>query len=65
LTNIFSTYFRVETADSANRKLLTIEWKNNMSKMTNPDISVYQGSDYTKITFKPDFTKFGIDGLSS
>lgn len=35
-----------------------------MSKMTNPQISVYQGNDYTKITFKPDFSKFGIDSLS-
>jgi DNA topoisomerase-2 len=35
-----------------------------MSKMSNPQISVYQGNDYTKITFKPDFQKFGIDGLT-
>jgi DNA topoisomerase-2 len=33
LANIFSSYFYVETADSANRKLMTIEWRDNMSKM--------------------------------
>lgn len=55
LTNIFSQYFCVETADSANRKLLTIEWTDNMSKMKGPETVVYQGKDYTKVTFKPDY----------
>lgn len=35
-----------------------------MSKMTTPQTMVYQGKDYTKITFRPDFEKFGIQGLS-
>lgn len=65
MTNIFSTYFSVETADSANRKLLTIEWRKNMSQMAGPDISVYQGNDYTKITFRPDYARFGVEGLSA
>lgn len=64
LANIFSTYFCVETADNTNRKLLTIEWTNNMTKMSAPQSMVYQGKDYTKITFKPDFAKFGISGLN-
>lgn len=36
-----------------------------MSKMTTPQTMVYQGKDYTKITFRPDFEKFGIQGLSA
>jgi len=36
-----------------------------MSKMTVPQTVVYNGKDYTKIVFKPDFTKFGISGLSA
>lgn len=65
LANIFSSYFCVETADSANRKLLTIQWRNNMSKMTNPSTVVYQGKDYTKVSFIPDFSKFGISNLTT
>lgn len=36
-----------------------------MSKMTTPQTAVYQGKDYTKISFIPDFSKFGIPGLTS
>jgi|JI10StandDraft_1071094.scaffolds.fasta_scaffold444950_1 DNA topoisomerase-2 len=36
-----------------------------MSKMSNPETTVYQGKDYTKIIFKPDFSKFGIQNLTS
>lgn len=36
-----------------------------MSKMTNPSTAVYQGKDYTKISFIPDFSKFGIANLTS
>jgi DNA topoisomerase-2 len=64
LANIFSSYFYVETGDSTNRKLLTIEWTDNMSKMTNPQVMVYGGKDYTKVGFRPDFGKFGVSGLS-
>jgi DNA topoisomerase-2 len=64
LTNIFSSYFRIETADSDSRKLLTIEWRDNMSKMSIPETMVYNGNNYTKVTFKPDYQKFGVAGLS-
>ncbi len=55
LANIFSKYFYVETGDSHSKKLLKIEWKNNMSQMTDPEIVPYSGKDYTKIVFTPDY----------
>ena len=30
LTNLFSKKFKVECADSKNKKKITIQWKNNM-----------------------------------
>lgn len=36
-----------------------------MSKMTNPTTVVYQGKDYTKVSFIPDFSKFGISSLTT
>lgn len=35
-----------------------------MSKMKTPETVVYQGKDYTRITFKPDYSKFGIQNLT-
>lgn len=35
-----------------------------MTKMSIPQTMVYNGKDYTKITFKPDFTKFGVSCLT-
>lgn len=59
LTNIFSTYFKVETVDR-NRKLkYTQEYEKNMDIKKEPIIEKYTKEPYTKITFKPDLEKFG------
>lgn len=61
LCNIYSTEFILETADSNHKYKQT--WKDNMSKMGNAQITINTGKDYTKITFKPDFKRFGMDGM--
>lgn len=66
LCNIFSTQFIVETADTRTGKKFRQVFRNNMSQKDEPEISHYpkSGSEYTKITFKPDFAKFGMpDGM--
>jgi len=35
-----------------------------MSEMTPPDITPYDGKDYTKVTFIPDYEKFGLKNLT-
>lgn len=55
--NIFSKEFKVETADGKNRFIQV--YKNNLSKKGKPEISI-TGSHYTKITYIPDFEKFGM-----
>jgi len=63
LCNIFSTRFILETQDSKSGQKYVQTWHNNMSKMDKAKITAAKGSDYTKITFYPDFKKFGMDGM--
>ena len=61
LTAIFSQYFTVETAKDGKKYTQTFE--KNLSKINKPKISTCN-SEYTKITFKPDFEKFGTTGIT-
>jgi DNA gyrase/topoisomerase IV subunit B len=63
LCNIFSTEFILETADSKSKKKYAQAWTSNMSKMDKAKISDNKGDDFTKITFAPDFKKFGMSGM--
>jgi len=63
LANIFSTKFIVETADSASGLKYKQVFENNMSVKGTPSISKHSGSDYTCITFFPDFKRFKMDKL--
>lgn len=64
LCNIFSTEFVVETADQNTGQMYKQTWTNNMSKVSAPKITKVKGKkDFTKITFKPDLAKFGMDSL--
>jgi len=61
LTNIFSTSFRIQTADG--KKSFDQTFMNGMSEKTEPKI---KNSDkhYTEITYVPDYKFFGMSGLS-
>lgn len=63
LTNIYSTEFTLETVDSKSKQRYRQTWRNNMSVMEKARIDKVKGDDYTKITFKPDFKKFGMDEM--
>lgn len=63
LCNIFSTEFTVETADSRSKQKYRQTWTDNMGKMGKAKITSNKSDDYTKVTFKPDFSKFGMDGI--
>ncbi len=65
LCNIFSTEFILETVDSRKGKKYIQTWTNNMSKMDKAKITSVKGDDYTKITFIPDFKKFGMSGMDN
>ena len=55
LANMFSTKFSIEAADSVNKKIFRLTWTGNMTQMGQPEVEPYQGSSYTKVSFRPDF----------
>ncbi len=63
LCNIFSTEFILETADSASKKKYLQRWTGNMAHMEKAKITANKSDDFTKITFSPDFKKFGMSGM--
>ncbi|RMD41499.1 hypothetical protein DV735_g3616, partial [Chaetothyriales sp. CBS 134920] len=63
LANIFSTRFTVETASKRNKKKYRQTWTKNMSVMSPPVIEDQKDEDWTKVTFEPDFAKFGMTGI--
>ncbi|KAK5108149.1 DNA topoisomerase 2 [Meristemomyces frigidus] len=63
LTNIYSTRFDLETVDSKTKQKYRQTWKDNMSVMGKAKIEAAKEDDYTKITFKPDFEKFGMEKM--
>jgi DNA topoisomerase-2 len=65
LTNVFSKKFIVETADKLVKKQFHQVFENNMQKKNAPKITDFPpgGKEFTKITFWPDFAKFGMKGL--
>lgn len=60
LANLFSSKFRVETADSKNYYLQIFE--DNMSKVSKPEIKKSKES-FTRITYNPDFTKLSVPNI--
>jgi len=65
LANIFSTEFTLETIDEERKKKFKMTWKDNMSKKGTAKITDSKAAKgLTKVTFKPDFKRFGIQGLS-
>jgi len=59
-TSIMSTKFEVQTSDGSNS--YHQEWINNMKKKSTPVIRP-ASRHYTKITFTPEYSRFGLNGL--
>ena len=58
LTNIFSKEFTVEICDGNKHFIQT--WKNNMSEKTEAVIKASKKKPFTKISFVPDYERFGV-----
>ena len=67
LVFIWSTYGRIETLDHTRGLKYIQEFKNNLTEICPPVISKVSktAKPYTKISFKPDYTRFGIPCLTS
>ncbi|KAH8681370.1 DNA topoisomerase [Xylariales sp. PMI_506] len=64
LCNVFSTEFTLECQDSKNGKRYKQTWHDNMSKMDKAKVTSNKSADFVRVTFKPDFARFGMpDGI--
>lgn len=61
ISNIFSTSFRVETADG--KKKFEMEWTNNMKKHSKEKITS-TSKHFTRITYTPELSRFGMKEVS-
>ncbi|KAL5387890.1 DNA topoisomerase 2 [Paraphaeosphaeria sporulosa] len=63
LCNVFSKEFTLETVDSKQKKKYRQTWTENMSKMGKAKITDIKTDDYTKVSYKADYEKFGMSGI--
>ena len=64
LVLIWSTYGSIETVDHTRGLKYSQEFHHNLDKIDKPHITKCKTKPYTKITFKPDYKRLGINGLS-
>jgi DNA topoisomerase-2 len=65
LVLIWSTYGQIETVDHIRGLKYTQEFKDNLDTICPPKITkASKAKPYTKITFKPDYARLGINGLT-
>jgi len=66
LANIFSTEFKIEILDKLRKKKYNQRFYNNMYDKDDPIIKNLKGKNnsYLKLSFKPDFKRFEMDGFN-
>ena len=66
LVLIWSTYGRIETVDHVRGLKYVQEFHNNLDKLDPPKITkASTAKPYTKVSFKPDYQRLGIQGLTT
>jgi len=65
LVLIWSTHGSIETVDHVRGLKYTQEFRDNLDVIGKPVITKCKSKPYTKITFKPDYARLGIEGLST
>jgi DNA topoisomerase-2 len=65
LVLIWSTHGSIETVDHVRGLKYTQEFRDNLDVIGKPIITKCKSKPYTKITFKPDYKRLGISGLSA
>lgn len=65
LALIWSTYGKIETIDHTRKLKYVQEFKDNLNIIEKPVITKCSNKPLTKISFKPDYARLGLDGLSN
>lgn len=63
LANIYSTEFIIDTADKNTHQRYVQTWTENMQKVGKAKITKNAKDEYTRVTFKPDLKRFGMDKI--
>ena len=61
LLNVFSSEFEIECCDPIKNLLYKQKWTDHMKNCSKPKISSKKGKGYTKISWIPDFSLFGME----
>ena len=64
LVLIYSEWGIIETVDHLRKLKYTQKFSNNLLKIGKPKIEKYDGKPYTKMLWKPDYKRFGIENLT-
>ena len=64
LVLIWSMYGSIETVDHIRGLKYFQEFKENLNIINQPIITKHKGKPYTKITFRPDYARLGLEGLT-
>jgi len=65
LVLIWSTWGKVETVDHVRGLKYTQEFKNNLTEICKPSITKCKNKPYTRVSFKPDYNRLGLQGLTT
>ena len=64
LVLIYSKWGQIETVDHIRGLKYVQTFKNNLSKISKPKITETKEEPYTKVSFKLDFERFGVEGFT-
>ena len=64
LVLIWSTWGKVETVDHKTGQKYVQEFKNNLTEICKPKITKCKGKPYTSVSFKPDYERLKLSGLT-
>jgi DNA topoisomerase II len=64
LANIYSSIFELETVDAVRKKKFYQKFYNNMYDADEPIVTNCSSRPYTKISFIPDYERFGMTGMT-
>ena len=65
LVLIWSTWGKVETVDHIRGLKYTQEFKNNLTEICKPSIKKCKVKPFTRVSFKPDYQRLGIENLTT
>ena len=64
LVLIYSSWGKIETIDAERGLKYVQEFKNNLTEICKPNVTKNKSKPYTKVSFLPDYKRFGIENLT-